>query len=748
MELTFDDERIEVFLPPVGYVVDRMPDPKTGKPSGKLIKSEILFDDLPKKDQKWKRTPLPPEWKKWIKEENAGLKADPNYNHHELNSFRAQEWRRRINGVWIAIGNRHNKPSEYVYLTGLAYFYFNWWIADFGHPRFRMVYLKLFYALCWSDDNPEVNGLTVSTLRRFGKTAIAFCWQFEYISRNRFVYGGMQAKIRDDARLKFRINVVEPWKRLPEFFRPKYYDRTSKYVNILSFIKTAATGENAEANFEDDNALNSHIDYRESKATAYDQAKVHRYVAEEPGKWEEADVYSTVRKVIPATKDRNKIIGKIFAPTTVEELDKGGASYVELAEDSLPSQYYKVGSTKSGLVFLFIPAYEGYLFDEFGRSVIDDPKVKTIDEDGEVLTEGSKTALLRKRKILEGDLVALSEEMRKYPFSWSEAKSVSNQFCLFNSMILQKRIQELERLEKPLWVRGNLEPVIADQPDGDIEFFRDDHSGRFQFAWLPDEHGSANEGDTKVTNNVGEDWDDDGKKVWFPKNDEKFCIGSDPIRYDVTDDPRASKAAAYGFRKLDVSKDGINTPIHKWESYRPIVQYLHRPPEFDIYAEDMIKLCRFLGCSILPEDNVNTLRKHFDMRGYGRFILYRRDFSDEVLQIDKEGVSADKGVGTYGDGEVIDTGMNLANNYFNRHIDKIVFVELLKDALVHRLQKGKRKDSVMGFLYTLLANKAIVQTQEESEEVDMTGLDFFPVFDQSGNRSTLINHREQWKKTA
>lgn len=740
-KLEFDDQHIEVFLPPVGYVIDRMPDPRTGRPSGKLIKSEILFDHLPLKEKKWRRTQLPAKWEQWMNEETSGKKLDPKFTHREADAFRAQEWKRRINGVWIALGNRHNRPTQYVYLTGLAYFYHTWWNTDFGFPLFRLVYLEIFYLLQFAEDCPSLHGSALSTLRRLGKTAIAYCWLFDYCSRTRFAYGGSQAKVFKDAKEKFKINLVAPWKRLPEFFRPKQYDKLSGYATTLAFTKTSGRGENSADMFLEDTALNSQMDCRETKSTAYDRAKLHRYVPEEPGKWEEANIYETIQKILPCTLELDVIIGKIFCPTTVEELDMGGAEFIAMAEDSMPSQFYKHGRTKSGLLFYFLSATRCYVFDEYGRSVVEDPVEATVGEDGKLIKEGAKTKLLKRRKVCEGDPVAMAIELRQFPWTWSEAKSVANQFCHFNAMKLQKQIDYLERQEKPLWRRFNLDWKGA--VDGDVVAVRDDFTGRFQFAWIPDQDADEHEGQTKVLNNVGKEFDDDGKVRFYPLNDRLFVVGTDPIRYDSTDDPRASKAAAYGFRKYDHSIDA-HVPVEKWQSNRFMVQYLHRPPDFDVYGEDMIKLCRFLGCGIVSEENVNTLRKHFDMRGYGPFILYRRDFTDDVLNIQKDGTAGDKGVGSQG--EVIDTFMNLLNLYFNKHVEKIPFVELLRDALVHRLAKGKTKDSVVGAGFTLLGAKARLREFADSNpEGYSKELDMFRMYAQDGARSALINHKE-WKK--
>lgn len=739
--IEFGDEYIEVHLPPIGYVIDKMPDPKTGKPSERLIKSEILFDDLPLQDKKWRRTPLPKNWNKWLKEEEHGKLTNPEYSHPECDHFRAQEWRRRLNGVWIAIGNRDKNPTEYVYLTGTAYLYFNWWEVDFV-PKFRHVYLRVFNALAWAEENPTCYGLALSTLRRFGKTAMAFCWYFDYTSRKKNSYSGMQAKKDKDAKVKFKINVVGPWRRLPEFFRPEF-DTNGTQVSNIDFTRTASKGKGASDNFGDDQSLHSILDFRDSSETAYDQAKLNRYVFEEPGKWEESDVYETFRKVQPALKDGSKIIGKAFAPTTVEELEKGGDAFIKLFEESLPSLMKKNnGVTTSGLIAVFIPAYEGYVFDEYGRSVVNDPdpKSKIFDEDGFQIKEGAKTLLLRDRKVKEDDLQALTSLMRKFPWTWEEAKSVSNEFCHFNHMLLNKQLQKLRGLPKPMYVKGNLD--YTNGKDGDVEFFRDDHKGRFKFAWLPDASGSGGEVDkgNKITNNVGKEWNNENDRwEYSPKNDHLFAIGCDPIRNVKTDDPSASKAAAYVFRKFDTSVDFGKDKEH-WQSHKFVVEYLTRPEDPDVFHEDMIKLCRFFGCSILAEDNVSLLRQYFDLKGYGRFIMYRRNFTDAALPgIKKEDGYGDKALGS--DPEVINIYVNKLHMYYNRHIEKVPFENMLEQSLKFRISKHFMQDAVVGAGFTLIASEATTPEPEQDNGVPIE-LELFPLFDQSGTQSRKIDINE------
>ena len=62
----------------------------------KLVKCEILGEDLPKKEQKFRRTQLPKDWQKWLREEKIMQAKEPGWFHPEAEAFRAQEWKRRI----------------------------------------------------------------------------------------------------------------------------------------------------------------------------------------------------------------------------------------------------------------------------------------------------------------------------------------------------------------------------------------------------------------------------------------------------------------------------------------------------------------------------------------------------------------------------------------------------------------------------------------------------------------------------
>lgn len=741
--ISYDDQTIHVFLPPVGYTIDRIPDPETGIPSYDLVKCEILFNNQPPEKQRWARTELPKEWDKWRAEEKEAQKSNPKFIHPKCDRFRKQEWTRRINGVWMAIWDPAKNETEFVYMPGFGYFIHNWWMQDFGYPKFRFVYLKVYYALQWAEDHPKVHGITMSTNRRFGKTSIAFGWQFEHGSRNYNSRCGMQAQIKNDAKEKWDNCMVYGWKRLPDFFTPKYD------YNLQNELKFVIPGAKEDGPIDHTRELGGTMNFRETKSTSYDGKKLHRYVMEEPGKWSEEDVYKTLRTIVPCTMDlgSDEKIGLIFAPTTIEDLNAGGYEFIDMFEESFPSLMAKNedGKTTSNIVALFIPAYEGYLFDAFGRSIVDDPPPGVIvyDEKGKPQKEniGAKRKILNSRKKYEKDRQKYAEQVRKFPFTWSEAKMMADQESPFNLEILMRRYNELSAMPGQMYIMGNFEwknGVI----DSEVEFVRDDIGGRWALAMVFDQEGGKFEDSAQIINRVGEDYRD-GKTFFYPKNNRMFSIGSDPIRYGRTDDPRASKAAAYVFYKFDPNIDGLSlkeaVKAGQAKSYNFIAEYFYRPDEFHVYGEDMIKACRYFGCSMCAEDNIEALRQHFDTRGYGQFVVYKSNFSkDTISRAEKDGWK-----GVKSDEEVIHQYVSRLVSFVLHHGHRIPFPNLIKQMMAFTIKERTKFDAVVGAGYTLLGAEMVIPDYDYQGIHTVTH--YFPQFSQEGARSARIQKEDPYK---
>lgn len=742
--IEWDDEIIEINLPPLGYTIDRIPNLDTGKASFELIRCEILNEHSPIVEQKWKRSALPVDWKKWRKEERQQQSFEPTYVHPKCDEFRRQEWFRKINGCWVAIGNRNNKPTEYVYLTGQAYDFFNWWQQDFGYPNLRLTLRKEFYGIQYAKDHPLIHGVALSTNRRRGKTSISMhnLWYEQSFKPNR--RAGMQAQTRQDASDKFEESFIFGWKKQPDFFKP-IYDYNSTHKSELLFKTPVAKGKSQLEDVEDDGSLNCKIDYRETKATSYDSYKLHDFAFEEPGKWELTDIYETLDVIIPSTRDNYQKIGFIFAPTTIEELEKGGEKFISMFEHGRPSlmKTNENGKTTSNLISIFIGAAEGYVFDEYGRSVVEDPEEGDviIGENGQRIFEGAKSKIMKDRLPKRNSYQELAREIRKYPLTWDEAKMMTSQDSPFNVTILQATLDKLTARKDDLYIKGNFEWVS--HQDGLVQFVRDDLNGRWKLTRLLDKEGVRSvDGDKRDSNKVTYEFHE-GKKLWYPLNNKKFRIGTDPIRWTKTDDPRASKASAYVWQMYDPALD-MNRKKSEWISHNFCAEYFHRPNDFSTYGEDIIKAMRYFGCSVLPEENVTNLRQYLESRLYGQFVLFKGDFEKTVIKQTNSIEDAYKGISS--NDETVSAYVQRLVSLVENHGPRIPFPTLIKQMIDFKIDKRTKYDAVVGAGYTVLAAEAKVHEIIDNESVDLSTI--FPIYDQSGGRSHSVDFQKVREKIA
>lgn len=171
-----------------------------------------------------------------------------------------------------------------------------------------------------------------------------------------------------------------------------------------------------------------------------------------------------------------------------------------------------------------------------------------------------------------------------------------------------------------------------------------------------------------------------------------YKIGVDPFDHSETTSKERSSGAAYVMHAYDALSDLSETPL---------VEYINRPDKSDVFYEDMIKLCHFFGCTILPEDNKVGLIKYFELRGYERF-LFR----------DPRGTK-------YGVSATVKTHQQIAelHEYFvEENIHKCKFKNLLLDLLKFNLKKTTKFDAAMAFGYTLMLNNSSRFAQKVEEK--------------------------------
>lgn len=681
--------------------------------------------DLPKKDQMWRRTELPEQWEEWREEEAALLEDDPEYVHPKIHTFVEQEWNRRLNGYWFF---NNGKPT---YITGKHYFYVNWWKLDSGYPDYRDTDRKLFYFWQYCIEDDKCYGMVEATMRRQGKTYRGTSDMYEEISRPpQKKSGGIQSKTGDDAKELFREKLIEPWKDLPDFFKPEH-NSGSDPKSELSFFRDIERGKRGKnVKHTEDTELRSLIDWKNAKEKAYDGKKKIRLFHDEAGKTnpkQEADVYKRLRIVKPCVWANGKIVGKIYVSTTVEDLDEGGAEFKKIWDESnQKGARNKNGETPSGLYRYFLSALEGTYYNKYGLSAIEPPSSK---EEKEYLLEkygeenGARVYYQNKREDEknkgEGEYIA---HCRMFPWTEEEMFYADTNQCEFNAYVLTKRGQELE-MYKNIVTTGNFE--WSSKQDGDVRFDHNPVNGRFQVFFLPD---TGEQNRVSIRGYHGE------KTLWRPNNILAFTIGVDPVDHGAqTVEGKKSNAAAYVFRKFDLNIDRQEMifteeslkedPFWDWKVGRvrwntnlPVVQYIHRPNDPRDFYEDMIKLARFYGCKVLVENQKTGLINHFRERGYEDFLMYRPSFT-----FTKDGNSQDT------------TGIPSSTPMIQQYTERISawvqnyghlnpFKELNADLIRFNPARPREHDPTVAFGFTLIA----AENKEDVRRSVMDLEDLFP----------------------
>lgn len=427
---TIDIQGLPCCIPPEGYVWNIL--------TKKLEYRGVYRRSKKDEDCYWERIPLP-SWyketmKRWDDYDKKKKEEEPDFYDEKLEEYKKQEWDRRLNGFW------YQNNDKAVYITGMHYLYLQWWSIDVGYPKFRMPDLQKFYFMQYCIEDNFCMGMLEVTKRRFGKSFVAGIFATEFVTRTKMTNAGIQSKTGGDAKKFFAKTVVNPFRRLPKFFRPEY--DMSLGVNPKSemrFQKTNVRGKKAEESVDKDE-LGSVIDHQSADAVAYDGQKLHRYVADECGKTVEVNVYDrheVVRYCL--LDDEGNIIGKALYTTTVEKLDTENNGVQDafklLWDESDQNNKKENGRTGSGLYRFFMSAKYTRNFDAYGYP----------DE------EKTLKAILADRETVKNNPRALSARIRKEPLTIDEAFSTDSDKCIFNVINIDNRLRELK--EKPIFKR-------------------------------------------------------------------------------------------------------------------------------------------------------------------------------------------------------------------------------------------------------------------------------------------------------
>ena len=670
-----DIQGLKCNLPPDGYVYN-------------IITKQLEFRGIYERDknideQYWKRIPMP-SWyadtmKKWDEFDKKKKDDELEFYDERLEEFKRQEWDRRLNGFWYM---NHGKPT---YLTGLHYLYLQWWSIDIGYPKFRMPDLEKFYFMEYCIQDPLCMGMLEVTKRRFGKSFVAGLFVTEYTTRTKMTNGGIQSKTGSDAKKFFAKTVVNPFRRLPKFFRPEY--DMSLGVNPKSemrFQKTNVRGKKAEENVDKDE-LGSVIDHQSADTVAYDGQKLHRYVADECGKTTEVNVYDrheVVRYCL--LDDEGQIIGKALYTTTVEKLttEKDGVqdAFKLLWEESNQEKRQDNGTTSSGLYRFFMSAKRTRNFDDFGHP----------DE------EKTLAQILADRDTVKNNQRALSARIRKEPLTIDEAFSTDSDKCIFNVMNIGAResyLKENPKLKRHVTFYRDIDQVVR---------WREINDKEEDFHWVITQFPQAGE---------------ENKHTYDVKTRKPARVSDGAIAIDGYSNSQGgkygSKASAWIGRRYD-----LLNPEHTGKA---IGHLYGRPQIKETLHEQVLLAAEFYGYQAWYEHNSDDYLSYFRDRGrVGYLGSYPLSTIDPAK---RETADRHKGFPTTPFSLTKQTDVGIM--YFESHIDSIDFENLLEDAKKFDPNNRTEYDITVSFLMLIVCLMEPVQKQIKREALVKS---YVPVF--------------------
>ena len=586
---------------------------KTGE-IGEIYKIQDLLIALPKEkdtvefeNDRWSYTKYPKELSK--------IKSVFDWEEYPLDfkekwyDYIDKEFIRREEGFWFI---NKGKPT---YITGTNYMYLQWSKIDVGQPDFRESnrLFYIFWEACKADKRSY--GMCYLKNRRSGFSFMSSAESVNLATISTDSRFGILSKSGPDAKKMFTDKVVPISVNYPFFFKP-IQDGMDRPKTELAYRVPASkfTRRKLDSNekLQEITGLDTTIDWKNTGDNSYDGEKLKLLVHDESGKWERpTNILNNWRVTRTCLRLGSRVIGKCMMGSTSNALDKGGANFKKLYNDSDVTQRNANGQTRSGLYSLFIPMewnYEGYI-DSYGFPVFNTPKEGVEDPHGTKITQGVIEYWDNEVEGLRSDQDGLNEFYRQFPRTTKHAFRDESKQSLFNLTKIYEQIDFNEDLKNSIKVtKGSFQWENAKQDTKVI--FVPNKDGRFLVTWVPPAHLQNKRYIKNGTN--------------YPGNEHCGAFGCDPYDISGTVDGRGSKGSLHGLTKFSME----DVPPNMF-----FLEYIARPQTAEIFFEDVLMACVFYGMPILAENNKPRLLYHFKRRGYRGYSINRPDRKYNKLSV-------------------------------------------------------------------------------------------------------------------
>ena len=642
-------------------------------------KDEIQGFNLPKKEQKWRRTELPSHFEslyeeidllngqimaieKTIVKLEEKIQIEESRKDHstekvkkirtqindaislinikaercdlieqEIEVFAFKEDKKCTDGVWFM---NFGVPT---YINGDNYHYLNWFTLDCGYADYRDRDRRWFYHFELCDKDENCIGQIYGKQRRDGYSYRVMSLIYNRARKTFNSKYGVMSMTKGDSEEMFKKG-VDAFLNYPRFFKPQVQSQEDSQNKMV--FKTPPQKVTYKTRItRKELSLNTLIDCHPTKPNAMDGTKRQIIGCDEAAKFpKEVRLlkWFAVGKVC-CTLGIQNIIGKICMGSTVNDFESGGADFKDIWDWSDHNKKQEeTGRTESWMYRYFVDCADGMegFVDEYGLSVMETPPQPVMGIDGKWITVGSIDRIdsLIEAKKKSGDIIGYYELRRQFPRREEDMFiNPNNEKVVWDIEKIHQQIEhnEIHCITETLeygyfqWENG-----VRDTKVEWIKSTWDNPKSRWCFAWFPPE-------------NEWNKWEIKRDGFKYPANMHRGLFTLDPFAaVNAKDKKRQSKAASHGVKKFDIN----HTIKHK----HFISEYWCRPNDPLLVYEDMIMCCVFFGWALLPERNVRNCNDYFRNRDYHKYLLQapsmtNDDFLDSLDKQEDAGLANTEG---------------------------------------------------------------------------------------------------------